>query len=142
MKKGFTLVELIAVIVLLGLVMTITGIAVMNVKKNSNQTLCSQKVKYIESGAIKWGEDNLNNLSSVCNNVLVGSLISDGYITGDDDTNNNLLVPGSNTYFSGPICVKYENITPDDINSYMEEYSYHDYRNYQITAKYQGTECN
>ena len=139
MKKGFSLIELIAVIALLGIIMTLTSISVIHLKRNSDQKLYNEKVHYIEVGATKWGEDHLNLLSSdTCNNVLVSALINSGYISGDSDDNTKLLIPGTNNYFEGSVCVKYENIHSDisDLSSYASNYEYDDYTNYQVTSKY------
>ena len=142
MKKGFSLIELIAVIALLGILITIASISVTSLKKNSEEKLLNEKIKYIETGALKWGEDNLNVLSSSCNYVNVYTFIAGGYITGDEDDNSKLKIPGTNEYFNEKcVCVKYENIYSNkDLSDYAS--SYHGNTNYQVTATYGEGKCN
>lgn len=139
MKKGFSLIELMAVIALLGIIITLTSISVIHLKKNTDQKLYNDKVKYIENGAIKWGNNNLNLLNeNTCKNVSISILIEEGYIDGDTDNNTKLLIPGSNDYFDGNVCVKYENIHSDisNLSSYANSNGYDSYANYEVTVKY------
>lgn len=144
MKKGFSLIELIAVIALLGIVITLTSISVTNFKKRSDEKLVSEKIKYIETGAIKWGEEHLNDLSSSCNYVNVYTFIAGGYITGDDVGNTKLKVPGTNEYFNEKcVCVKYEDIFSNkNLTDYASSYNYHGNTNYQVTANYGEGRCD
>jgi len=62
-KKGFTLVEVLSVIILLGL---LVGIAVPNIMKSSNKAkerTLSTKIKNIEKAAVLYGQDNRNSFT-------------------------------------------------------------------------------
>ena len=59
MKKGFTLVELLAVIVVLGLLMTIAIPAVLTVSNNVKKKSYETKIEMIENTAVSYGENNL-----------------------------------------------------------------------------------
>lgn len=88
-KKGFTLVELLAVIVILSLVITITSFSVMKIRNNSLRDLVDTKVGDLEASAILYGQENNDILDSNCNidnvsyefcrRVSVYDLISNGY---------------------------------------------------------------
>lgn len=88
-KKGFTLVELLAVIVILSLVITITSFSVMKIRNNSLRDLVDTKVGDLEASAILYGQENNDILDSKCNIdgvdynfcriVSVYDLISNGY---------------------------------------------------------------
>jgi prepilin-type N-terminal cleavage/methylation domain-containing protein len=146
MKKGFSLIELLAVIVLLGIVVTITAISVMSVNKNSNERLKNEKIKYIETGALKWGENNLNSLGFSCYYISVNNLIRQGYITGDNtgtngSTNGELLIPGeSGTFNNKCVCVKYENLYSGKEAS-IQKYTENVNTDYQVTATYGEGAC-
>ena len=62
MKKGFTLVEIIAIIVLLGIIGIIAIPAINNTLNNQKQTLYESQIDDIEKAAERWGFDNTNKL--------------------------------------------------------------------------------
>ena len=108
-KKGFTLVEVLAVIVLLGL---LVGIAVPNILRSqtkAKEKTLSTKVKNIERAAVLWGQDNKADVldgnsctgtfktSSNCEKatiINVEKLITSNYIKADDG--NDIKNPVSN----------------------------------------------
>lgn len=101
-NRGFTLVEIISVIVLLGLIIGIAVPAVTfasaNIKKKTLQT----KVDNIEQAAILYGQNNRENFTATCNSsgqpcagvtgecscynsiVTVGQLATEDFIKYDE----------------------------------------------------------
>lgn len=63
-KKGFTLVELLAVIVILALLALLTSTAVTKLVKDAKEDLSETQIQLIKSAADTWIADNLNNLPS------------------------------------------------------------------------------
>jgi len=61
-KRGFTLIELIAVIILLGILGLIVVPIVTNVINDDKESLYQAQVKKIEAEAEKWGYENLDML--------------------------------------------------------------------------------
>lgn len=59
-KKGFTLVELLAVIVVLSLVMIIAIPAITKNTSSAKKAILKTKVNLIVDESVIWGEDNLN----------------------------------------------------------------------------------
>ena len=59
-KRGFTLVELLAVIVVLSLVMIIAIPAISKNTINAREAVLKTKVDLIINESVIWGEDNLN----------------------------------------------------------------------------------
>ena len=59
-KRGFTLVELLAVIVVLSLVMIIAIPAISKNTRNAREAVLKTKVDLIINESVIWGEDNLN----------------------------------------------------------------------------------
>ena len=64
MKKGFTLAELLGVIVILSLIALITVPAITDTLQNYKIKLCNTQLEEIISAAKTWGADNLVKLPS------------------------------------------------------------------------------
>ena len=64
MKKGFTLAELLGVIVILSLIALITVPAITDTLQNDKIKLCNTQLEEIISAAKTWGADNLVKLPS------------------------------------------------------------------------------
>ena len=62
MKKGFTLVEIMAVITVLGIIGLIAVVAVDKSIKDNNEKLYQIQVSNIEDAARIWGTNNLSYL--------------------------------------------------------------------------------
>ena len=105
-NKGFTLVEIISVIVLLGLVIGVAVPSVMiastNIKKKTLQT----KIDNIEKAAVLYGQNNRNKfndescsfcsgISGECycfdNVITVGELATAKFIKYDDDLGTDIM---------------------------------------------------
>lgn len=59
MKKGFTLVELLAVIAVLGIISSIAVVSYSKVIKDNKVRECKRKVAYIEQKAIEYANETL-----------------------------------------------------------------------------------
>lgn len=62
-KKGFTLVEVISVIALLGLIIGLAVPGVMRSSKKAKERTLNTKIKNIEKAAILYGQDNRNSFT-------------------------------------------------------------------------------
>ena len=93
-KKGFTLVELLGVIIILGLVITISFTSINAVKKNSLKKLVETKENAIVQAAILYGQDNPNVLvensvtndcqgNQYCARITVEFLIDNNYVDSE-----------------------------------------------------------
>lgn len=80
-KKGFTLVELLAVIVLLGLIALIAAPAITGIIKQSKDSLSDSQKSSIELSAKNWATDNMSSLPADgdCIWVRLSTLQAEGY---------------------------------------------------------------
>ena len=88
-KKGFTLVELLAVISVLAIIISIAVPASIAISNRSKRKMHNTKVEMIEKAAALYAQDNpgdvSNEVSDNCE-IKVGSLIDKGYLKKDDKT--------------------------------------------------------
>ena len=97
-KNGFTLIEVLAVLVILSIIMSIGAISVINIRNNSYEDLLETKKQNLESAAIVYGQENpdvlkdkcevANYKSDYCAMVTVATLINGKYFKSTE-TNAN-----------------------------------------------------
>ena len=85
-NKAFTLVELLAVIVVLGLLATITAPNIINALNISREKSYNRQVKLIEEAAERWAVDNMQIASSK-NKIFVTELKTEGYLNKNEVKN-------------------------------------------------------
>lgn len=103
MKKGFTLVELLAVIAILGLIMVIVTPIVTDLITSSKQKAYEEQVKFIENAAMNWSTTHSSDINTDPYYVSVDRLITDGFIDQDE-----LLDPKSKQKMNGCVKIKYD----------------------------------
>ena len=89
-KNGFTLVELLVVIVIISVLSIIVIPSIININKNINKRLLEEKKEHIESSAILYANNNeeiFNGTDEV--KVFVYELINTNYLSVDVDTTDN-----------------------------------------------------
>ena len=106
-KNGFTLIEVLAVLVILSIIMSIGAISVINIRNNSYKDLLETKKQNLEAAAIVYGQENPDVLkdkcevdnykSDYCAMVTVATLINGKYFksietnaSGEIDLINNV----------------------------------------------------
>lgn len=90
MKKGFTLIELMGVLLILGIIASIVFVSVDSNIKNSRQRTCQTQERNIIEGAKMYFTDNPKD-----SNVTIEKLKEEGYI--DDLKNPMTNKPYNNT---------------------------------------------
>ncbi len=101
-KKGFTLVELLAVIVILGLLVTMATVSVIYVSKRLRTKMYCSKIETIEKAAELYGQDlseaqmntsctHKGQSYNICTTVSVGTLLTERYL--DEDSAGDVIDP-------------------------------------------------
>ncbi len=119
MKKGFTLTELLGVIIILGLIALITMPILTTTISKSEQEAYEKQVDIIEKSARQWGVENIDSLPEVGSNkkknISLDKLLDAGKIQ-----NNSIIDPRNDEEMNGCVIVSYNS----EYNQY--EYNYND----------------
>ena len=102
-NRGFTLIELVATIVVLSLVMAITAYSITTIMKKNKEELRNQLIVNIKNAAESYYQEckYANNEAINCNfsnntlSTTLGDLVNNGYLTGnskEENTQNYVLV--------------------------------------------------
>ena len=105
MKKGFTLVELLAVIIVIGLVAGITIPIVDNLIDSGRIKAHDVQVKMIEKRAEDYVSMHINLLDEENVYISVDTLVTEGYFDQDE-----LIDPITNEKMSGCVKVSYSGV--------------------------------
>ena len=114
-KKGFTLVELLAVLIILGIEITITATSILKQIKDSKKTLTESQINLVKTASIEYADKKgFFKTNNTKYNICIESLKKEGLI--DDDIINTLK---GNYYVE--LTVKCENkcyFSPSDLKEY------------------------
>lgn len=124
MKKGFTLVELLGVLIIIALISIIGTAGVISLKKGINKRLWLSNIEFIEKGAINFGNDKMEYIKSKnesceidgktytpCLKISVQKLIDKNYLNTKDSIRYNEIA--NYKVITNPNIEKDEN---DDVN--------------------------
>lgn len=99
MKKGFTLIEILAVIGILGILMAIAVPSILTISEKMKIDMYCDKVEFVEKGAQLWGQDNYDqvfNSEGQSTVVKVSELVRTNYLKKDDNA-DGVLDPRDNS---------------------------------------------
>ena len=117
-KKAFTLVELIAVVSILGLLALVVYPSIASVIKNAKEGAYKDQVIVIENAAKSWSVDNADKIKDdgEVYNLEVNDLLNGGYISNDTikDPRN------SSKTLSGHVEIKYDSNYKQFIYKYVD----------------------
>ena len=140
-KKAFTLTELIAVIVILSILITLSVVVFMNIRRNTLEKEYTNLVSYLEAKAALYAKDT--NITT----ISVEDLIKEGYIKPDDQS--DIYDPRDNTsmncytlkmeYKDGEYVAKLSDDLKRDENGTCKEYT--KTSGYEI-CRIVGSNCN
>lgn len=110
-KKGFTLVELLATLIVLALVMSLGTYSITSIIKNSKEKNYKLLISNIKDAAESYYNECEYMPTIKCNEkgagyqVTLSELIASGFLKGndEDDLNNKVIDPRNNTDISNCI---------------------------------------
>ena len=115
-KNAFTLIELLAVIVILGILATITVPTIVGIINNSKEDTLEEQKNTIVDAADRWGTDNVRKLPETRCDLSIDFLKKEGYL----DSKKDVIDPTTDKPMTG--CVR---ITFDSSNN-QYDYKYVD----------------
>lgn len=124
MKKGFTLIEILAVIVLMGILLTFLLPKLFDFSKKTDSEIYEAKVEKIENAAISYGNDRIDALSIEPKIIKVGELLDLGYLKNSNDVVNPIndksmeMCEVEITYAEGKLYVEF--IKNQNVENYNE----------------------
>ena len=135
-EKGFTLVEIIGVIVLMGLVITIGSTTINNIKNVSREKLYNEQINRLVSVSKTWAIENTNKMPSTIGDtyqVGIDRLVEEGYLKS-----NEIIDVRDNSKITGCVEIAYNSVNSYDY-SYVTKDSCYDYDTvYTITYDLDG----
>lgn len=115
-KNGFTVVEMMAVLVILGLLIVIGIPAYIQVFNQLKRDNYNDKIRMIETAAIKYAssiKDEIKNAPNGCKVYKVVDLIENGYVESDGTVENYVTDPITGGRLEQNIYVCYSNSSYD-----------------------------
>lgn len=105
-RRGFTLVELLGVIIILGLLALVTIPTISDSLSKYKKKLCNTQIEYMIAAAKNWGADHIYQLPDEGETVKItlSELIKQGYMEGDqkasqEEDRYKVKNPRSQKYF-------------------------------------------
>lgn len=124
-KNGFTLVEVLAVLIILAILVSLTIPAYMTILKDVRRDNYNSKVTEIETAANKYGErikDEIKVAGNACYRISVADLIVMGELTSDSDKEDVIYNVTDNKPLLGEIRICYDDVNFDIKSFYTVEF--------------------
>lgn len=115
MKRGFTLVELLGVIVILGIIALIITPVVSGTIKESKEKAYKKQINVIETAAKEWGTENDDKLPNIDSQRII-AITTDMLLDAGKIQNTEVNNPKTGSTMEGCVIVRY--------NSEYSQYEY------------------
>lgn len=101
-KQGFTLVELLAVIVIIAIITTIAVPSTISISNKIKTNMYCEKINFIETSAQTYGEDRRDSFTNTfttsegvypSETITVQTLVETGYLKKDQNTSPYIVDP-------------------------------------------------
>lgn len=103
MKKGFTLVEVIAIVTILGIILLLITPNILENIDNSKNKSYERQIKTIEQAAERWSVDNAKQLNYDRELLHIGELVDGDYLAS-----NEIIDPRDGSIMKGCIVIDYD----------------------------------
>ena len=117
MKNAFTLIELLAVFILLAIIALITTSVILAVGKDSKESLYKTQKEMVIEAAKKWTIEKEYKIDSSYN-LTLEELYDDGYLKTKEIADPN----EKNKYLCGDVEIRYEYSEEENKNKYIYIY--------------------
>ena len=118
-KNAFTLIELLAVIVILGILATITVPTIVNIINNSKEDTLEEQKNTIVNAAERWGTDNIRKLPTTSCDLTIDFLKQEGYLESDKD----VIDPTTDKEMTGCVRINFESANNQYKYTYVDSCS-------------------
>lgn len=125
-KNGFTLVELLATLIILGLLIVLTIPAYTTVYSGIRRENYNGKVSEITAAALKYGssiKDEIKNANERCVTTTVDFLITKGLLVSESDSSNVIYNPTNEKPLDANIKICYSIPKFDLVAYYIQDFS-------------------
>lgn len=130
-KKGFTVVELIGVIVIISIIIIILIPNITKISNDSRISIKNSKINTIRTAAENYGNDLINSyqscidlpseeLESRCT-ISIKDLIDEGYINSEEKTSAIIIDPTTNKALNGKALLCYDPLSISIYANYINE---------------------
>lgn len=142
-KNGFTLVELIGVIVILSILIVMLVPTINRVTGNSKTTLRESKINTIVTAGEEYGNEIINKYQNCIGEgaselaectVPISTLIANGYIESEDD-DNHIIDPITNSPMEGEVLLCYNTNEVSVYGLYIENEHQYSCSEFSVTGK-------
>lgn len=110
MRKGFTMVEILAVLVIVGLLLVLLIPGYISVYNGVKRNDLSGKISEIETAALKYGnkiKDEVKDSGNACLSIGIDTLIKEGLIKSEDESKPVIYNPTDNAPLDGKVKICY-----------------------------------
>lgn len=125
-RNGFTLVEILAVLIILALLIALSIPAYINVFTSIKRDNFNAKVIEVETAANKMGEkikDEVKDAGPTCMSTDISDLIKKGYLLSESDYEDIIYNPTDNKAMLGDVKVCYCSTSYDVKSYYVVEFN-------------------
>ena len=125
MNKGFTLVELLASIIIIGLILVITIPSYIYIYNSTRETSYNNKLNTIKQEALKYGEKIKDEIQADnCKDIEISELIRKGYLKSDYKTKDALENPLTKNDFTNNLSICYCRSNNELKAFYLDNFDY------------------